>query len=126
MAKRGHWALILAAQTAIMLAASALLQAGSLSLPTQAAALAYACVMWGVLPVLGGISSYLATRRGLNNYAAWIMPCICQAAAHYLLTGMPPESAGMVFLTAALSLVCAAAGEEMNRRKGRKDAHRRG
>ena len=78
-------------------------------------ATAYGLLLWAGMPLAGLATSCRAVRRGLNNYLAWLAPAPCLYAAHALVWGFSP-SAGAALLTAFLSLVGAAAGEELNRR----------
>lgn len=82
-------------------------------------AVIYGIMAWIAMPTAGAASAYRATRRGLNNYAAWIAPPICMAAVHWLLWTYPPGF-GPVLLCAFVSLVGAAAGEVMNQRKNKR------
>ena len=77
----------------------------------------YGLCLWLLLPLAGAVSSYLATVKGLLNYAAWLAPAIVLVAVHALLYGYAPHL-GPVFLLAFVSLVGAAAGEVVKR--GRK------
>lgn len=79
----------------------------------------YGVIAWLGMPALGLISAYRATRRGLLNYAAWIVPPVSMCAAHLLIWGYAPGS-GPVLLCALISLVGAAAGEVMNQRENGK------
>ena len=69
---------------------------------------------WVLTPAAGFISACIATRAGLLNYAAWIIPPLAQIAAGIILWGYP-AGAGPVFLCAFVSLVGAATGEVLNR-----------
>jgi hypothetical protein len=73
---------------------------------------------WALIPAFGALSAYVATRRGLSNYVAWLVPPIAAAFGHMLAFFYPPRSAGPVFLCALLSIVGAAAGEVTKRRQG--------
>ena len=70
--------------------------------------------LWGVMPLGGMASAGIATRRGLNNYLAWLAPPIMEALSNLLIWGYAP-TAGPVFLCGFLSLVGAAAGEVLKR-----------
>ena len=72
---------------------------------------AYNICMWGVWPVLGLVSAYMVTVRGVNNFAAWIMPPAAGLMAHYLAFFYLPDSAGPFFICAVTSIVGAAAGD---------------
>ena len=76
-----------------------------------------AAALWGAVPLAGLLTACRATRRGLNNYLAWIAPAPCLFAANLLLWGYSPP-AGPALLTALLSLVGAAAGEVLRQRDG--------
>lgn len=72
-------------------------------------------LLWGGMPLAGLFSACQATRRGLNNYLAWLAPAPCLYAAHHALWGFaPPAGAGL--LTAFLSLIGAAAGQVLVQR----------
>ena len=91
--------------------------AGLLTALTQpTGALIYGIMTWAFMPAVGAVSGYRTTRRGLNNYAAWIAPPVCMAVVHWLLWTYLPAF-GPVLLCAFLSLVGAAAGEVMNQRR---------
>ena len=97
----------------VQIAAMALLSlAASLSFFLSGAL--YGICMWLLLPLAGAASSYLATVKGLLNYAAWLAPAIVLVAVHALLYGYAPHL-GQVFLLAFVSLVGAAAGEVVKR-----------
>lgn len=71
---------------------------------------------WVLLPVAGFISACLATRKGLLNYAAWILPPLVQLPANLLVWGYLPTP-GPILLCAFISLVGAATGEVLKRQK---------
>ncbi len=83
-------------------------------LPTPANYWALNICMWGIVPVLGAITSFKVTRSGLNNYAAWVAPPLCQAVACILWAGSLLNP-GYVLVTALVSLVGAAAGDVLNK-----------
>ena len=70
----------------------------------------YELAAWAAMPLLGAASAYWATRRGVNNYIAWLAPPLGVFFAHYIVTGYTPTSAGPTLLTALLAIVGAAAG----------------
>ena len=83
-------------------------------------------LLWAGMPLAGLFSACQATRRGLNNYLAWLAPAPCLYAAHIALWGFAPP-AGPALLTAFCALVGAATGQVLvqrgrplwqNRRKG--------
>ena len=108
--KRWKWPVILLVQFALMLAAGALI-----ALTSMLGAVVYGIASWAGMSAAGAVTAYRATRRGLLNYVAWIMPPVCLWLGHWLLWGYSP-SAGPVLLCALISLVGAAAGEVMNQR----------
>lgn len=74
----------------------------------------YGILIWAIVPLMGAVSAYRATRRGLNNYLAWLAPPICTVAVHALVWVYLPEP-GPALLCALVSLIGAAAGEVANR-----------
>ena len=82
----------------------------------------YKLSLWGVLPLAGGVSAFLLTEKGINPYAAWIMPPLSLLVARLLLSmGAFPDGAWFL-LTAFTGIVGAAAGDVYNKtkRRGRK------
>ena len=73
----------------------------------------------GLMPLLGGVSAYWATKKGLLNYAAWIAPPLCQALGHMAVWFYPP-SPGPVLVCVFVSIVGAAAGEVRLREQHKK------
>jgi hypothetical protein len=78
----------------------------------------YEVGVWALVPAFGAVSAYFTTVKGLSNYASWLMPPLMAAFGHYLAFFYPPESAGPTFLCAVLSVVGAATGEVVKRRRG--------
>ncbi len=74
----------------------------------------YGLCLWVLLPLAGFAAAYLATVKGLLNYAAWLAPAIVLVAVHALLYGYAPRL-GQIFLLSFVSLVGAAAGEVVRR-----------
>ena len=64
--------------------------------------------LWLIMP------AYVAVRRGLNNYLAWLAPPLMELLGNLLVWGYPP-SVGPVFLCGFIALVGAASGEVRNR-----------
>lgn len=79
----------------------------------------HAACMWGLAPVAGFAAACIATRKGLNNYAAWIAPPAMLALGYLLVWAYPPTP-GPVFLCAFISLVGAATGEVCKLRQKKK------
>ena len=111
--RRLKWIWILLFQIISMLAFSALV-----SLSVWLGSFVHGVCRWAVMPVGGFLSAYMATRKGLLNYAAWIVPPAAQVFANLLLWGYSP-SVGPVFLCAFISLVGAAGGEVCKRQTRR-------
>lgn len=102
-----QWPWVLLLQTAATLIAYILL-----GLSLWLGGLIYKLCLWVLMPIAGFISACIATRAGLLNYAAWLVPPLAQVGASYLLWGYPPSIAP-VFLCAFIALVGAATGEVM-------------
>lgn len=117
MKQIGRWTVLLPLQGllgAVLTAAGVLL---ALSLSAPLSGMVYDAVMWGILPLYGALSAYFITRRGVNNYIAWILPAAAQVLACWAVIGYPPSSAGMPLVNAAVSLVASAAGQTVNERE---------
>ena len=114
---RRGWLIALALAAAALAALAAALVALSLLLPSPGAGYLYSVSMWAIIPLAGAAAAFFATRRGLISYVAWAVPPVCQTAAHWLLLGYPPPSAGMPLVAAGLALVAAAAAEVLNERR---------
>lgn len=71
----------------------------------------YGVCQWALWPVIGLISAYMTTVRGVNNYLAWIAPPCAGLLAHFLAFFYMPDSAGPFLLCALCSVVGAAAGD---------------
>ena len=99
--------------------AACLLLGGALSWTLWLGRVLYAVCMWGLMPLLGGVSAYWATKKGLLNYAAWIAPPLCQALGHMAVWFYPP-SPGPVLVCVFVSIVGAAAGEVRLREQHKK------
>ena len=81
---------------------------------------------WGLMPLSGLLLAYAATRRGLNNYLAWIAPPLLPALIWLLRWTYLPEP-GPVLVAVFCAVVGAAAGEVKNQEdQRRKDRHRHG
>lgn len=88
------------------------------SLSIWLGALLHGICLWLIMPAAGFISSHYATRKGLLNYIAWLIPPTAQVFANLLLWGYSPSIAP-VFFCGFVSLVGAAAGEVIKRRHKR-------
>jgi len=73
-------------------------------------------ISWIVIQIAGALSAYYAVRTGLGNFFAWIMPPVLYAFIPWLVIGFPPD-AGPMLLCTLLSIMGAAAGDEMNKRE---------
>lgn len=79
----------------------------------------HAAFLWLVMPLGGAAAGYLAVRRGLNNYLAFLAPPLMELLGSLLVWGQLCAP-GPVFLCGFLSLVGSAAGEVRNsQRRGR-------
>lgn len=108
MKKEMHWGIVLLIESAALLIA-AVLMALTEWLPS---AISYTA-LWGAYPLLGAVAAYIATRRGVNNYLAWIPAPVMFPAGYYLIWGYLASPAPM-FISALLGIVGAAAGETKN------------
>lgn len=70
---------------------------------------------WAVFPLAGMFSACFATRKGLLNYAAWLVPPAMQFLGYYICWPYSIKP-GPVFLCVFISLIGAAAGEVLKRR----------
>lgn len=71
---------------------------------------------WVLLPLTGFLTAMRTTRRGLNCYLAWIAPPFCMCVVPWLLVGYSPY-AGSTLLCVLTSIIGAATGDVINRRK---------
>lgn len=108
---RLRWLWIWLAQIAVMALLSLLA-----SLSFFLSSFLYGLCLWVLLPLAGFAAAYLATVKGLLNYAAWLAPAIVLVAVHALLYGYAPHL-GQIFLLSFVSLVGAATGEVVKRRR---------
>ena len=77
----------------------------------------YELAAWALMPALGLVSAYGITRRGVNNYIAWLAPPASVFFAHYIVTGYTPDGPGPTLVAALLAIVGAAAGHVRNERE---------
>ena len=112
--KRWKWPVAWLVQIAEMLAFGALI-----ALSDLLGGWIYGILSWAGMSLIGLISACRTTRRGLNNYLAWIAPPVCMALTHYLIWTYPPHP-GPILLCAFVSLVGAAAGEVLNQRENQR------
>ena len=106
---KAKWLIIWIVQIISMLAVSVLI-----ALSYYVSTVLHGILFWGGLSIAGFVSACLATRKGLLNYAAWIMPPVMGFVGHYLVWDYLP-GAGPIFLCAFISLVGAATGEVIKR-----------
>ena len=95
-------------------AGAAFLLAVLTALSTWLGGLVHGAFLWAVMPLGGMAAGCIATRKGLNNYLAWLAPPLMEILGNLLVWGYAP-SAGPVFLCGFLSLVGAATGEVLKR-----------
>ena len=111
--RKAGWMRAMALQGVEMLAATSVLVVCSVY--TKSGVLYNIC-MWAALPALGAYTAFRAVGRGLNNYAAWIMPPVMLTAGHYLTTFYLPHGGAMLW-TAFCAVAGAAAGCEAGKRR---------
>lgn len=117
---KGHWLVIILLQAAAISLLTILLLLLSFSIAASDGGVVYDLVMWFVVPLCSFFASLGAVRGGLNAYAAWIAPPIGQTVAQLLLTGFFPSSPGMPMITLLLSVIGAATGDEITRRRSQR------
>lgn len=113
---RLKWLWILLVQIISMFALYALM-----SLSLWLGSFLHGVCLWVLMPIAGLISACMATRKGLLNYIAWLIPPAAQVFSNLLLWGYSP-SVAPVFVCGFLSLVGAAAGEVLKRQHKSKGA----
>ena len=74
---------------------------------------------WALFPIAGMFSACFATRKGLLNYAAWIVPPAMQFLG-YMICWPYFIKPGPVFLCGFIALIGAAAGEVLKKRDNKK------
>ena len=82
----------------------------------------YKVMIYGAVPLAGGLSAYLLVKRGVNPYLSVLLPPLCYAAAGFFISmGYTPDGAAMI-LCAFTCIVGAAAADTMmkTKRKGHK------
>jgi len=102
---RLKWLWILLIQALAMLIAGVLF-----SLSIIPGGIIYKLCIWVLMPLTGFAGACIATRLGLLNYAAWLVPPVMEVFANLILWGYSPALAP-VFLCGFISLVGAATGE---------------
>lgn len=112
--KKLKYLLLLIAQAVIALAA-----AFAASRAMLLGGFAAAVGMWAVVPILGCISAYFITVKGVSNYLAWILPPISMMAGHYLAFFYLPKEPGPVLLCVFLAVVGAATGDVVKKNRGK-------
>ena len=109
MKKQLRWPWILILQAIFTLAVFMLL-----ALSLWLGGFLHGLCLWAATPILGFISACIATRKGLLNYVALLVPPLAQMAASLIVWGYLPQT-GPVFLCGFVSLVGAATGEVLKR-----------
>lgn len=111
-----HWGIVLAVECVLLF-----LAAGILALTEWLPVIVSNICLWAAYPLISAIATYAATRRGVNNYLAWIPAPVMYPAGYFIVWGYL-ASAGPMLLSALLAIIGAAAGETKNqferRRKG--------
>ena len=108
MIRKFHWAAVLALECLLLGVAAA-----ALALTEWLPIVVSNICLWAVYPLLAAVAAYFATRRGLNNYAAWIPAPVTYTLAYFLVWGYL-SSAGPMLISALTGIVGAAAGETKN------------
>lgn len=117
---------LLAWQAAVLGVVSAAYLALAAFMPAQVLAAMYAAYVWAICPVLGGWATVRAVLRGMQPYLALWAMALVPAAVHLPVTGTPLDMAA-VLAYALIGLICAAAGDELRRRREKgADGRRRG
>lgn len=113
-------------QAALLGGVSAAYLIAAAFMPADVLAAMYGAYIWAVCPALGIWVTVRAALRGMQPYLAlWALP-LAPAAAHLAATGTPLDMAA-VLAYALLGVVCAAAGDELRKRRagGKPGARRR-
>ena len=85
----------------------------------------YAIYIWALCPIVGGALTVRAVLKGMQPYLAlWALP-ICPAAMQLLITGTGLDMSA-VMAYALIGLICSAAGDELNKRAGKRGSKRHG
>ena len=109
------WKLLWPAQALLMLIIALL--STFLPLLFPAAALPLRIVFLWILPAAAGAwTACLLAKSGLNSYAAWIVPPIIHSIVPLLILSYLPSPFSML-LCAFVSLIGAAAGDVLSKRK---------
>lgn len=108
MKKKLHWSAVLTLECLLLGIAAALL-----ALTEWLPVVVSNICLWTGYPLAAAFTAYAATRKGLNNYAAWIPAPVMYAAAYYLVWGYL-SSAGPMLISALTAIIGAAAGETKN------------
>ena len=116
--KRG-WIMGLGVQIVSLSALSAANAVMPLVLPLPDPIMFQRIISWIVIQIAGALSAYYAVRTGLSGFFAWIMPPVLYASIPWLVIGYPP-GAGPMLLCALVSIMGAAAGDEMNKREAKR------
>ena len=110
-----NWKLLWPVQALIMLIIALL--STFLPLLFPAAALPLRIIFLWILPSAAGAwTACLLTQSGLNSYAAWIIPPVIHSVTPLIALGYLPAPFSML-LCAFISLVGAAAGDVLSKRK---------
>lgn len=94
---------------------AAWLAAGAFAAPA-ALKMMYALFIWGICPLLGGFLTVRAVLKGMQPYLALWAMALCPALVQSMVTGTAMDM-GAVVAYAFIGLVCAAAGDELLRRR---------
>lgn len=106
--KKLHWALAMAMECALLGLTAALF-----SLSEWLPVIISNVCLWAGYPLAAAVAAYFATRKGVNNYAAWIPGPVIFPLVYWLVWNYLP-SAAPAFISALAAIVGAAAGETKN------------
>ena len=112
--KKMHWAIVLLAEVLLLGIAAALV-----SLAEWLSVGVSTVCQWLLYPLCAAAIACIATRKGVNNYAAWLPAPVMYPLVYWLVWNYLP-SAGPMFLSALTGVVGAALGETMNQFEGRR------
>lgn len=71
----------------------------------------HAVLIWGITPIMSGISAFVLAKCSLNPYVCWIMPPLSQTLASLVVTGGYLPNGASILLMAFFGIFGAAAGE---------------
>lgn len=79
----------------------------------------YMAAAYGLLPLGGAYTACRVVCGGVNPYVSWILPPLAATAAGFLISLGYAPAAGPVLLTALFSLVGAALGDVIQKKRNK-------